>query len=352
MKILIVLIAGIGDLVLASKSIRAIRNGFPNSRIDLVTSNDSMSLSSQYAYIDHVWGFPIREMRKNKLIIFSMLKIIIKLRKIKYNTIINLHPVASIRGAFLMSLLFSMLRAYVKVGHDFKGFSFFLNKKIPTNIFKNKHYVNIYINIAQFIGGKPDDRGIDVFYDKFSEEKWQHLFSKRSHIENIPILAINPGGDRPNRRWHPDRFASVADYFIDRCNAYIIILGGPSEKYISQNIQNAMHNTVMNLAGKLSLNDLVYIIKQVDLLITNDSAPMHIAAALNTKQVAIFGPQTPKLLHPYTSKENYKVIHKYLECSPCKKSICDHISCLETITSEEVINAAKTLLANSIEIKK
>ena len=345
MPVLIVLIAGIGDLILASKSFRAIRNGFPDSKIHLITSADAAPLARQYKFIDQIWEFPIREIRKKKLVIFDMLKIALQLRKIKYSTIINLHPVASIKGAFRMSILFSLLRAPVKIGHSYKGFGFFINKKVPANIFQNRHYVDAYMSIALFAGGKPDSKGIEVYYNLTSEEKWRYLFNEKSINQHAQIVAINPGGDRPNRRWNSDRFAAVADWLVERCNARIIILGGPGETSISQHIKDTMNHDAIDLAGKLTLNDLVYIISQLDLLITNDSAPMHIAAALNTRQVAIFGPENPTLLHPYTLQDNYKIMHKYINCSPCKKNKCDHISCLETITVDEVFKAANTLLA-------
>lgn len=344
MPVLIVLIAGIGDLILASKSFRAIRNGFPDSKIHLITSADAAPLARQYKYIDQIWKFPIREIRKKKLVLFDMLKIALQLRKIKYSTIINLHPVASIKGAFRMSILFALLRAPVKVGHDYKGFGFFINKKVPANIFQNRHYVDAYMSIALFAGGKPDSKGIEVFYDVTSEEKWRHLFKEKLLNQHMSIVAVNPGSDQPKKRLHPDRLAAFADRLVEQCNARIILLGGPGEMGISQYVQDAMNNDAINLAGKLTLNDLVYIISQLDLLITNDSAPMHIAAALNTKQVAIFGPGYPELFRPYTSSDNYILIYKHLDCRPCNNKECGHITCIESITSEEVFEAANTLL--------
>ncbi len=347
MKILIVLIAGIGDLILASKSIRAIRNGHPDSEIHLITSAEAAPVARQYNYLDRVFEFPIRKIRENKFVVFHMFKIILQLRKVQYNTIINLYQIASFSGAFQMGILFSMLRAPVKIGHDNKGFGCFINKKINANNYKNRHFTDAFMNVALHSGGKPDKKSIDVFYPSSSEKKWHHLFEKKLLKNHTPIIAINPGSDQPNKRLHPDRLVAIAESLFEQYNAHIIILGGPNEKNISQHIQKTMKNKAINLAGKLTINDLTYIISKLDLLITNDSAPMHIAAAQNIRQVAIFGPGYPKLFGPYTSTENYTLIYKQLDCRPCMNKKCDHISCLNNITVKEVVEAACELLKNS-----
>ena len=344
MPVLVVIIAGIGDFILASKGIRSIRNGFPDSKIHLLTSSEAALLARQYPYVDYVWEFPIREMRKHKMVVFDMLKILLRMRKIKYASIVNLYPIASVLGSIQMGILFSLLGAPDKVGHDHKGFGLFVNTKVPYDNFKNKHYTEGMMDVALIAGGKPDNKGIDIFYDIESEKKWHHLFKEKSSGGNVPIIGINPGSDQPKKRLHPERLAVVADNLIEEKNAYIIVLGAPNEISISQSVQDTMKHDAINLAGKLTLNDLIYIISQLDVLITNDSAPMHIAAALNVRQVAIFGPGYPELFGPYTSSDNYILIYKHLDCRPCNNKKCGHISCLETITVDEVFEAVKTLL--------
>jgi 2-polyprenyl-3-methyl-5-hydroxy-6-metoxy-1,4-benzoquinol methylase len=167
--------------------------------------------------------------------------------------------------------------------------------------------------------------------------------------QSTPVIAINPGSDQPNKRMHPDSLAILADHLIKQYRAKIIILGGPGEIAIGNYIQVAMTHKAINLAGKLSLNDLCFIISKLDLLITNDSAPMHIAAALTIKQVAIFGPGYPTLFKPYTSAENYRLIFKELDCRPCNTKNCDHLSCISTITVSEVLAAANSFLDNSFQ---
>jgi len=346
--VLIILTAGIGDFILASKSIRAIKNGFPDEDIHLLTSTEVSSIAQNYKYIDHVWAFPIRELRKNKSSILNVLKLLRKLRKIKFDTVINLYQIGSRLGAVKMGLVFLLLKAQVKIGHNHKGFGLFLDKKVPAETFQNRHFADAMMDIALVGGGIQDDKGIEVFWNKKSEEKWKHLFLGKTFESQEIKIGINPGGDRLNRRWNPDNFAYTADRCVENFNAKIILLGGPGEENITQHIQNKMKNDAINLSGKLTLNDLVYVISRLDILLTNDSGPMHIAAAVKVPLLAIFGPENPAHTGPYTSPNLFRIAYKDVDCRPCYKKKCGRPICLDLITPEEVSEKCNKLLKNKV----
>ncbi|MBW1667544.1 MAG: lipopolysaccharide heptosyltransferase II [Deltaproteobacteria bacterium] len=333
--ILVVLIAGIGDLVLASKSLRALRNGFPEANIHLLTSSAAFPIAKNYTYIDKVWAFPIRELRKSRYKILQVLRLIKQLRKYRFSTIINLYRVTSVWGALKMGLLFLLLKGKKKVGHGYKGFGLFLSDKADEHIFQGRHFADAMEEIAQLAGGIPDSNGIEVFWGKGAEEKCRQLFSNTGRSEKI-ILGVNPGGDRMSRRWNPDYYATVANRLKKRFHAKIVLLGGPSEDKIAPQIQGKIDGEVLNLAGQLTLNELVYVISQCDLLLTNDSGPMHIAAALKIPLVAIFGPESPVLFGPHTSEDLYRIVFKEVDCRPCTKRKCSEPKCLDLVTPQEV----------------
>ena len=341
--ILIILIAGIGDLILGSKSIRAIRNGFPDADINLVTSTEASFIAKNFGYVDHVWPFPIRELKDTRTYLFEILKLIRSLRKTHFHVVVNLYRIYSWRGTVTMGLLFALLKSTIKVGHDHKGFGIFLNKKAPAEIYKDRHFADAMMDIAQLAGGVPDNKGIAVFWDEGSEKKWQHLFLQHINPEKRRI-AINPGADKPNKRWKPENYALVANWLMERFDTEIILLGGPGEENIAQEIQGRITKDVTNLSGQLTLNDLVYIISQCDLLITNDSGPMHVAAALKTPLVAIFGPETPVHTRPYTSTNLYRIAFQQVDCRPCQDPKCERPLCLELITPEEVLEKCIEML--------
>jgi len=343
-KVLIVLIAGIGDLVLASKAIRAIRCGHPSSEIHLLTSSDAAPLAKNYPYIDRVWAFPIRQFKKDKRYIIDILRLMMILRKIRFRMILNLYAVDSLFGAVKMGLLFLALRAPLKTGHDSKSFGFFLTHKIPETTFRNRHVALAMLEIALSAGGIDDGKGIEVCWEHSCEMTWRGIFVDENGRTKRLVIGLNPGGDRQNRRWDPDRYAEVADWLIEKRNAKIILLGGPSDKSIASRIESRMRNKPENLSGRLTLDELTYVIGQLDLLITNDSGPMHIAAALGIRLVAIFGPEDPKRLGPFTEAERFRILSSAVPCRPCEKSVCENMSCLASIHPEDVYEATVDLL--------
>ncbi|MEA3428201.1 MAG: glycosyltransferase family 9 protein [Thermodesulfobacteriota bacterium] len=352
-SVLIVLIAGIGDLILASKSIRAIRNGYPDADIHLLTNSEAVPIAKNYQYIDYVWAFPIREMRKDKRYFLDIIKLVLRLRKIKFDFAVNLYTVSSWPGAIKMGFLFLLLEAKEKIGHDSKGFGLFIDKKASVGTFRNRHFADAMLDIALLAGGVPDTKSIEIFWDKKHEGKWGHLFFKKTVSSQEVLIGVNPGGDRLNRRWNPDYYAFLADQLIEEFNAKVVFLGGHGEEDIAGYIESKMKNDIVNLAGKLTLNDLVYLISRFDLLITNDSGPMHIGAAVGTRLVAVFGPEDPVLMGPYSSPDLYRVVYKDVSCRPCNKKRCDRPVCLDMITPEEVyIKCVELLNANkSMQIK-
>jgi len=339
-SVLIILIAGIGDLILASKSLRAIKNGNPDADIHLLTSTEAFPIASNFPYIDRVWAFPIRELRKRKAYIFDVLRLVRELRKIDFDLIVNLYRIFSWRGAIRLGLLFLSLKARVKIGHNHKGFGLFVDRKVPPELLRARHFADAMMEIALAADGIPDAKGIEVFWGRDSEIKWGHLFLNTDSVR----IAINPGADKPNKRWAPERYALVADHLVKRPGVEIIILGGPGEEGVAGKIQAGMENKVINLAGKLTLNDLVYIISRLDLLLTNDSGPMHIAAALKIPVVAIFGPEDPRLFGPYTSSDMCRILFKDIDCRPCKNKNCQRPLCLDQIMPEEVLEKCYEIL--------
>ncbi|MDQ5985417.1 MAG: hypothetical protein CSYNP_01127 [Syntrophus sp. SKADARSKE-3] len=345
-KQLAVVIAGIGDLVMASKSLRAMKRFHHDRELWLLTSSEAAALAAYYPYIDRVIPFPIREFRKNRGQGFTMWQTLIRLRQIHFMQCTNLYLVGSRLGALKMGLLFTLLHGKIKAGHDAFGFGAFLTVKAPTDIFTRRHFVDAMGDIAALSGATPDDGGLDVFWDHRFEQKWQPFFDK--HHDNI-LIGINPGGDRPNRRWGTDRFASVADALSHNDKAMIVLFGGPGEEALADTIGKHLPAAkVVSVAGRLNLHELCYLISRLDLFITNDSGPMHIAAATGTPVVAIFGPENPRFLRPYAPEGLYRVVYKDVPCRPCNKSACDNPICLTSITTDEVLSSARDLLRTAV----
>ena len=159
-----------------------------------------------------------------------------------------------------------------------------------------------------------------------------------------PTIGLNPGATYGSaKRWYPEEFAKVANALGKTYD--IIIFGGPGEEDIANDIEkNLTIKNYQNLCGKLSIKELCEKIGGLEMLITNDSGPMHIASAYDIKIVALFGPTKYTETSPYS--KNYKIVTKDLECAPCMKRECPlkHHDCMKEISADEVIKTAKELL--------
>ncbi len=341
-RILIILIAGIGDLVLASKAIRTISNAkeLPIC-ISLLTSSEAAILARAYPYFEKVYAFPIRELRKDKGRLLDIARLVKILRQMEFDQIVNFYLIGSKAGALKMGLFFSMLKAGAKIGHDRHGFGRFLTDSVSASTFENRHVVDAMQEIALKAGGIPDDRGIEVFWNPGAVSKWSPFFD---NILGKIVIGLNPGGDRPSRRWAPERFAAVASKLIERFDAQFILLGGPVDCEIASSIEREIPSMVSNLSGTIPLDELPYVISRLDLLLTNDSGPMHIGAATKTPLVALFGPEDPKRFGPYSTPDLYRVLQKDVSCRPCRDERCPKPICLEMITPDEVLSACVEML--------
>jgi len=165
---------------------------------------------------------------------------------------------------------------------------------------------------------------------------------------NRPTLGINPGATYGSaKRWYPEEFAKVASHFSNSFD--IIIFGGPNEVEVAKDIEKSLKEfgitNYQNLAGKTTIEQLCSLIGGCNLFITNDSGPMHIAAAYKVPTVAIFGPTKDYETSQWQNPKGV-IVKKEIECAPCMKRECPlkHHECMKSITAQDVIKEAERIL--------
>ena len=173
---------------------------------------------------------------------------------------------------------------------------------------------------------------------------------QKNKKEHLPLLGLNPGATYGSaKRWYPKEFAKVA---IELSKKYDIkIFGGPGETEIAGDIEKSLIDAGVsnfeNLAGKTSVEELIINISNLDLFITNDSGPMHVAAAFQIPTVSIFGPTRDTETHQWQNPQEM-LLRKDVECAPCMKRVCpikdekEHHKCMKLITADDVLNRLKT----------
>ena len=173
-------------------------------------------------------------------------------------------------------------------------------------------------------------------------------FEKENNVKKNKLLGINPGASYGSaKQWYPEEFAKVASNLADQFD--IVIFGGPKEISICSDIENYLIKkgvtNYLNLANKTSIEELIRKISMLDLLITGDSGPMHLAAVFQISTIAIFGPTKDKETSQWQN-DNSVIVKKNLDCQPCMKRTCplNHHNCMKLIEASDVLHEAKAIL--------
>ena len=163
-----------------------------------------------------------------------------------------------------------------------------------------------------------------------------------------PMVAINPVAKWETKLWANKKFSQLADILIDRYDAKIVFTGGPDDRATIQDIMAYMKGHAVNLAGHTTLKMLAALYQKMVFVVSTDTGPMHLAAAVDTAVVALFGPTAPWRTGPFGS--GHRVVHTALACSPCFKRQCDRnrCRCMTDITVEMVCSAASQLFQESL----
>ncbi|KAA0257370.1 lipopolysaccharide heptosyltransferase II [Deferribacter autotrophicus] len=337
MKILVFNPSFIGDSILTTPLIKALKHFYPDSKIDFCVRPESAPLFKNLKFIDEVIIFDKRKTEKGVRNLFRFAK---KLKEKNFDLIISCHK--SLRS----TLINYFANPNKSISFKESTLSFLYTKTINRDMSLHEVERNLLllkpllknINFQEIkkIAGKPEVSYDDILYIKIKK------FLKAS-FPNRKIVGIAPASVWPTKMWPAEYFSKLIEKLYK--NNYIpIIFASKNEIPVVNKIKTYTSTPFINLAGKTSILELSTWIKSVDLLISNDSAPLHISVAHNKPVVAIFGPTVKELgFYPYDDK-SIVVENKGLDCRPCglhggKKCPKKHFKCMLDISPEEVYNA-------------
>ena len=245
-----------------------------------------------------------------------------------------------------------------KISRDLDSFDVFFSFRSSTRSKFLKFLISAK-NKYQFDKNKYQNRHQVEKYNDFINDSLKSSFSADKlvlHVDNLklntnssslPILGINPGASYGSaKRWYPEEFAKVASELSDRYD--IVIFGGPGEVDITLDIEKSLLEkgvkNYQNLAGKTTIPELINHISNLDLFITGDSGPMHVAAAFEVPTVAIFGPTKDDETSQWMNEKSL-IVKKNLDCQPCMKRTCPlgHHDCMKLIKAVDVLDSVKSL---------
>ncbi len=338
-KVLVWLPSPMGDAVLCTPALRAIRQRFGSCKIIFLAEPIVCEVLSPSDYNDE-W----LELRHSSP--FAIAKM---LKKHKFtDAILFKNSLASALAVFLAKIP-------SRIGYTREGRGFLLTEKLyPPKLsngkFKAYSMIDYYLAIASRLGVETESRNLELLVDPKCSNT---LRTKLPEVydANGPVVVIVPGGAfGPSKCWPSDRFSQTADWLIDNYNATVVVSVSPdlAEKKIAEEICAASKNTLLNLSGRnVSLGELKALFSRASLVISNDTGPRHIAIALRRKVITLFGPNDPSWTE--TNYENEIQIIGNVPCAPCTKPLCQksqHL-CMHAITVEMVCNAVKQLFGNN-----
>jgi len=338
--ILVTFLMQLGDLILTTPFITALRNAAPNAKIVYLMDEKWLDIMKANPDIDEILTID----RKGKDNSFSALwRYSRKLRKRKFDFLINLNP--SERCTFLAA--FS--GAKYKAGATPKAFRPFFDKVIKLD--HNKHAADRFLEVLQKLGVKNlVHDGLKIVTTEKQRKEADNFFTSHNITSADKVIGFNIGSASMIKCWLPERFAQVADQMIE--DGYkVVFLGSKAEKELVQKAVSHMKHQPIIATGNFTVGVLVAVIHRLNLLITNDSGPMHMAVSQKTPIVALFGPSNPERFGPYQAK-NTIVVTSQTPCSDCPpkmKKQCEDWRCMKGISVQQVVDAARSLLTNYID---
>lgn len=366
-RILVVKLASLGDLLLATPALRALRLRYPAARLDLLTTGGAADLLRDSPLVDTVYrlnkyafdapGGALRQPRRAS----EAIAVGWGLRSQRYDAALLAHHLTLPFGRLKYRALLSATGARVTVGLD-NGYGRYLDVRVPDRGFGWRHEVEYNVALAAAVDAPLP---ADAWAPTVADLGWGDI--RQAPTLHPPLIALHPGsgGYSLARRWPVERWAALAralhhDDEHER-DATITLLGGPDDTEVLQDIRDRLGNpTWLRVAGAPgapgTLRTLAETLARCSLLVANDSFPMHIAAAVGTPVVAVFGPSNAQAWGPYPAAGMGRAIvvrRADLPCSPCfyrgislgTPQGCAARPCLTALPLPPVLAAARRLLA-------
>ena len=337
-RLLIIQPSRIGDVIFSLPALSAIRKRYPHAWIGWVVDERCAPLLEGNTCLDEVIVFDRSKVSLRYLLDFRR-----TLRRKKADVSIDLH------GLFKSAFLVWCAGARFKIGssstNGMRELSWLFSREITPQSAET-HCVERHLAVAHYLGCEIAPAEYPVTPDEPAAKRVDELLSAHGVDKSKTLIAVHPGGGWTARRWHTERFAKLIDRLNASTGAAIALVGGreggSSEKGLNEEITAQASSPVIDLTGKLTLKELIALLRRVNLFIANEAGPLHIATALGIPAIAILGPTDPRRTGPFGGKT--RVVRHEVECQPCRNRGCTSKKCMELITVEEVFSAATALL--------
>ncbi len=305
-RILVIKLRYIGDTVLTLPLINALARGLPRAALHMLVNRESAPVLAGNPHLRRIWRFTPAHRRPA-----GFFKLVCQLRAQRYDAVIDLTN--NDRSALLSFL--SGARWRMGFWRDrFLYQRLFYNQMVPS-VLGTGHAVDHHLKVACFLGLAVPDIHPWIPVTPAAIARLAPKLARQGLSRQRPFVILHPGARRPYKSWPPARFARLADRIIARTGVQVAFSGGPGDRATIRDISKQMAHPAVDLGGVLSLEELPALIRQAVCLVGNDSGPIHIATAVNTPAIALFGPTEPAVWGPRRDPD--RCFEVALACRPC-----------------------------------
>ncbi len=346
-KILMVKLWGIGNLVMIIPLIRAVRKKHPAARICFLTIESNRELLKNLPELDEIVVFEPKGVLRTAA---GILRVSAKLRRFKPDIVLDFEQFLKITP--ILALISGTPQS---VGFETEGQARSVLHNVHVPYRKNRHMSLAFGDIVRSAG--ISTHGLAPLDVPRSLEAAAEVMSFLKSLPEGkgPVVVVHPGsGDNfPARRWPVENFAALCAMLVKKTGARCVVTGTEPERELGERLAAKAGVALTNAVSSFNIMEFIELLGNADLLITNDTAPVHIGSALNVPLIAFFGPNTPELYGPL--HDNSRTFYNKLPCSPCltnmnaKTSRCRIPSCILDIEPKEVFDAALEILSEGVK---
>lgn len=344
-RILITRMKFVGDIVLTTPVIRSIRLAYPDAYIVYMGDKNAVGLLEHNPHLNDIIRFDF-----SRPSLVEQPRVAWVLRRRKFDLAIDLF------GNPRSALLTYLSGAGTRVGLTRRGRGKLYTHQV-TDDGNPKTAVEFHNQMIRAVGIEPVDSQPSIYLTG-DETREARIYLRWIDHDNSPldlsrpIVGIHPGASWPAKQWLPDRFAALADLLSAKHGAQILLTCGPKDDSAVLAVSTKMVANVKILRN-LPLRQLAAIIAQCRVFISNDAGPMHIAAAVGTPTIGLFGPGEENIWFPYSRSQGHTALRKDVPCHPCHLDFCnrsgdEYMECMKLLTVDEVIATARDIINSTI----
>ena len=335
----------VGDAVISVAALRELRRLLPHAHITLVSKPGTADIFSDIDFVDDILIYERTGLR-------SFFGQVGEWKQRRFDLALLF------QNAFDAAALAFFARVPLRIGYDTQRRGLLLTHSIPLPSWKNErheifYYLNLVAELERALGRtSPVESAVPEFGLSVSDNqktRARTLLMERGATTFGPLVLLCPGSVNSRaKRWPAERYATLADRFAET-GATVALIGAPSELDVSQKVAALARRTPLVLSGQTTVAEVMGLISVADVLITNDTGPAHIGAAVGTPTLVIFGPTNPLTTRPFGSAG--EIVRHPPDCAPCMLRDCpiDH-RCMTAIAPEEVFERAQRLLRHHLEV--